>query len=309
MQQVLNNEKLLQDIRDIRQQITDLLMEIEHVSLQVNPQIEVDYAIKIGCYENELLQAQIAARRAKHKFGLAQARKNRGEEINEELIEQELDEEFAVWEAQLTAQVQDYLSKLETRAGTRALLPHEQKELRALHRELVKRLHPDLHAHQSEEERRLFNMLQGSVMDARVLDLFAGSGALSLEALSRGAAFAVLADRDREACRVERNNLEKLGFTDRARVMNSEWERTLRTLSGEGERFDLIFLDPPYAMTDLREVTEKLKPLMTPEARIVIEHRAGAEIAAADGLEIVKERSWGYCGVKIYEQLCDSGIV
>ena len=155
----------------------------------------------------------------------------------------------------------------------------------------------------------LFNMLQGSVMDARVLDLFAGSGALSLEALSRGAAFAVLADRDREACRVERNNLEKLGFTDRARVMNSEWERTLRTLSGEGERFDLIFLDPPYAMTDLREVTEKLKPLMTPEARIVIEHRAGAEIAAADGLEIVKERSWGYCGVKIYEQLCDSGIV
>ena len=58
----------------------------------------------------------------------------------------------------------------------------------------------------------LFNMLQGKCMDARVLDLFAGSGALSLEALSRGAAFAVLADRDREASRIQRQNLENLGF-------------------------------------------------------------------------------------------------
>ena len=79
----------------------------------------------------------------------------------------------------------------------------------------------------------LFNMLQGKCMDARVLDLFAGSGALSLEALSRGADFAVLADRDREAVRIQRKNLESLGFSHRARVLQSPWEATLRVLAPE----------------------------------------------------------------------------
>ena len=62
----------------------------------------------------------------------------------------------------------------------------------------------------------LFNMLQGRCMDARVLDLFAGSGALSLEALSRGAEWAVMADRDREAHRIERKNAEGLDFRKNA---------------------------------------------------------------------------------------------
>lgn len=155
----------------------------------------------------------------------------------------------------------------------------------------------------------LFNMIQGRLMDARLLDLFAGSGALSLEALSRGAAFAVLADRDETAIRTEKKNLEILGFQDRARQIRSPWERTLRTLKGEGEKFDLIFLDPPYAMTDLRELTEKLIPLMAEDAWVVLEHQAGAEIQVSERLGIVKERAWGYCGVKIYEQLRDSGIL
>ncbi len=155
----------------------------------------------------------------------------------------------------------------------------------------------------------LFNMLQGRLMDARVLDLFAGSGALALEALSRGASFAVLADWNREACRVEERNIGNLGFSDRTKVIHSSWDRTIRLLQEEGERFDLIFLDPPYALTDLREMTERLKPLMPGDGWIVLEHQAKAEILAAEGLATVKERTWGYCGVKIYEQLCDSGIL
>ena len=165
----------------------------------------------------------------------------------------------------------------------------------------------------------LFNMLQNRVRDARVLDLFAVSGALSLEALSRGAAAAVLTDISARAHRVEKKNvetlgfgdraLEILGFQDRARQIRSPWERTLRTLKGEGEKFDLIFLDPPYAMTDLRELTEELIPLMAEDAWVVLEHQAGAEIQVSERLGIVKERAWGYCGVKIYEQLRDSGIL
>ena len=148
----------------------------------------------------------------------------------------------------------------------------------------------------------LFNMLQGKCMDARVLDLFAGSGALSLEALSRGAAFAVLADRDREAIRIQRKNLENLRFAQNARVMQSSWEETLRILSGERERFDLVFLDPPYAMTDLREMTDRIRPLLHPDGWIVIEHQAERTPRVAEGYETVKERSWGYCGVTILAQ-------
>ena len=155
----------------------------------------------------------------------------------------------------------------------------------------------------------LFNMLQGSIRDARVLDLFGGSGALGLEALSRGASFAVIADWDREACRIEKKNVETLGFTEQTRLMRGEWEQTVRTLREEGSRFDLIFLDPPYAMTDLRRLTEELLPMMAEDALIVLEHQARAEVQVSERLRPVRERTWGYCGVKIYEQLCDSGIL
>ena len=92
----------------------------------------------------------------------------------------------------------------------------------------------------------LFNMLQNRVRDARVLDLFAGSGALSLEALSRGAAAAVLTDISARAHRVEKKNVETLGFGDRARVIQCDWHRAVSLLREEDARFDLIFLDPPY---------------------------------------------------------------
>jgi len=155
----------------------------------------------------------------------------------------------------------------------------------------------------------LFNMLQGRCLDARTLDLFAGSGAMSLEALSRGAAFAVLADRDREAIRVEKENLAALGMTEKSRVIRSEWQDTVRTLTAEGEKFDLIFLDPPYQMTDLREMTELLLLLMAEEGLLILEHQARAEVRVTEELEIIRERTWGYCGVKIYERMRDSGIL
>ncbi len=155
----------------------------------------------------------------------------------------------------------------------------------------------------------LFNMLQGRCMDARVLDLFAGSGALSLEALSRGAAFAVLADRNREAHRTEERNIGVLGFGDRTRTLLSEWENTLETLRREGERFDLVFLDPPYALTDLTDLTEKLKPLLAEDGWVVLEHQAETRPKTAEWLRAVKDRKWGFCGVTIYERMRDTGVL
>lgn len=87
----------------------------------------------------------------------------------------------------------------------------------------------------------LFNILQGRVWDARVLDLFAGSGALALEAMSRGAAAAVLVDCDRAAHAVEKRNAEKLGFADKTRILLSDWEAAVRTLKGKTSPLPLFF--------------------------------------------------------------------
>ena len=146
----------------------------------------------------------------------------------------------------------------------------------------------------------LFNMLQGLCFGARVLDLFAGSGALSLEALSRGAEEAVLCDHDRQAVRVIGKNIRALRAEEKTRVLACDWKKAVSLLRNEGARFDLIFLDPPYAMTDLREMTEALMPLMTGEGMIVLEHQADAEILVTEKLETVRTRAWGFCGVSFF---------
>ncbi len=146
----------------------------------------------------------------------------------------------------------------------------------------------------------LFNIIRGHVPGAAVLDLFAGSGALSLEALSRGAARAVMVDRDREAHRVERLNAERLGYGDRAEILLCDWQKALASLRDRSERFDLVFLDPPYAMGDLSGVTEGLLPLLSEDALIVTEHQAGRPYQVSPRLEETDARHWGYAGVTLY---------
>ena len=81
----------------------------------------------------------------------------------------------------------------------------------------------------------------------KVLDLFAGTGSLGIEALSRGAATVTFVDSARAATLVIEHNLEQLGLKDRGRILESDVYRALSRLSDEGEKFDLVFLDPPYA--------------------------------------------------------------
>jgi 16S rRNA (guanine966-N2)-methyltransferase len=91
-----------------------------------------------------------------------------------------------------------------------------------------------------------FNLI-GPVDDATVLDLFAGSGAYGLEALSRGAASAVFAESDQAACAAIRQNLAKLRFTG-ATVLCREAIQVLSEEAGAGRRYDLVLVDPPYRM-------------------------------------------------------------
>ena len=95
-----------------------------------------------------------------------------------------------------------------------------------------------------------FNLI-GPVDDASVLDLFAGSGAMAMEALSRGARSAVFVEFDLEACRAIDRNLEKLGLTG-ARVVCDD---VLRFLARERSRYDLVLVDPPYEMVESLQMT------------------------------------------------------
>lgn len=148
----------------------------------------------------------------------------------------------------------------------------------------------------------LFNILQWRCPGARVLDLFAGSGALALEALSRGAAFALLADRDPRAVAVARRNVEALGFSDRAQVQRGDWKETLRALAGSAAPFELVFLDPPYAFAQVGEVFAALLAggLLHGESRLVLERQAGESPREMAGFTCLDSRRYGYVGVHIF---------
>lgn len=103
----------------------------------------------------------------------------------------------------------------------------------------------------------LFSMLQFDVEGRRVLDLFGGSGQLGLEALSRGAASCTFVDAAPAAAAVIRQNIEKTGFADRARVQNADYRNFLRKCKEDG--FDLVFLDPPYASDALVDALLRLR--------------------------------------------------
>jgi len=106
----------------------------------------------------------------------------------------------------------------------------------------------------------IFNVVGPRVAGARVLDLFAGTGALGLEALSRGAADATFVERDRPALTSLRANLVGLGLSTRARIVARDTAAALAGLARAGERFDCVFLDPPYVGDFARRCVETLAP-------------------------------------------------
>ena len=120
-----------------------------------------------------------------------------------------------------------------------------------------------------------FNLI-GPVGEMAVLDLFAGSGAMGLEALSRGAASAVLVESDREAQRTIERNLEKLGLKG-ARILKLDAKRALAAEAAAGRRYDLVLVDPPYRMLDslLPTLSTYLPSLLAEGATVVVESPAG----------------------------------
>jgi len=120
----------------------------------------------------------------------------------------------------------------------------------------------------------VFNILSHQVRDATVLDLFAGTGAMGIEALSRGADYAVFIDDSQNALSVISRNLEECRFQDKAKVIRWNIVKNLNCLDGFKERFDLIFADPPYHKNFIAPALHHLlkSNCLKDNALIVIEH-------------------------------------
>ena len=143
----------------------------------------------------------------------------------------------------------------------------------------------------------LFSILMNRLWGARVLDMYGGSGALALEALSRGAKSACINDQSMKACRIIRENTETLQYQDRVKLLQMKDAAAIEFLEKAGEAFDLIFLDPPYKM-DVSDVCQRLeKALLAPDGIIVAEHARETPPRVSPPLQCFDAREYGATGL------------
>lgn len=141
----------------------------------------------------------------------------------------------------------------------------------------------------------IFDVLRDSLSGERVLDLFAGTGALGIEAVSQGAKEAVFVESDYEAVRLIRKNIENLEIAGFCSIIKSSAEKAVETLKDSG--FGLIIADPPYGYAEkkLSVLLEKIAGLgvVRKDGIVVVEREKKGSVFAAEGLTLYKERKYG----------------
>jgi 16S rRNA (guanine966-N2)-methyltransferase len=153
----------------------------------------------------------------------------------------------------------------------------------------------------------VFNIVAPWVEGARVLDLYAGSGAMGLEALSRGASNAVFVESDADAVRAIERNLDKLRLTG-ATVLRLDTTTALAQEAAAGRKYDLVLLDPPYAMTDYDVLVRYVPRVLADDGLLVLETAAKSE-PELPGLAVRTTRRYGSTRVTVFEHLSRSSGV
>lgn len=155
----------------------------------------------------------------------------------------------------------------------------------------------------------LFNVIGPYFSGGRALDLFAGTGSLGIEALSRGVERCVFVDFDPRSVDVIRQNLRAAKLESRAEVYRNDAFRAVRALAGRGAEFDLVFVDPPYRLRLVAAVLAELEKgrLLSPGAKIVAEH-ASTDITPAEigSLSAVRRLQYGDTALTIYVRRAES---
>lgn len=149
----------------------------------------------------------------------------------------------------------------------------------------------------------LFSIWSGRLPGAALLDLFAGSGAIAIEAWSRGAAAVTLVENDRRSLAALRSNLALIDAPGAARLLAAPVLDALGRLSDEGARFDLLFADPPYAEIPDDRFFVAAARVAGEEAGLAVEHRAGVDLGAErGGWRRLSARRYGDSGLSLYER-------
>lgn len=146
----------------------------------------------------------------------------------------------------------------------------------------------------------MFNLIQEFIPDAWVLDLFGGSGALTCEAISRGAESGTIVDIDKNSIAVINKNINALGFTN-VKVLNCDAAGFIKSTK---DKFSVIFLDPPYNRGFIGPIIEGIveNNLLTDDGIIVLESDFSDEHSEFSGLSILKQRKYGRSFVTVYEK-------
>lgn len=145
----------------------------------------------------------------------------------------------------------------------------------------------------------LFNSIGSEIQDAKVLDAFAGTGSVGLEALSRGAEHVTFVERDRLLQKILAGNIARLGVEDRTKLIRTSVSNWLNT--SEHEQFDIILVDPPYHDPQFSTV-EKLFGLLKPGALMVLSHPGKGEVLTKTGVVVVDNRSYGNADLTFYRR-------
>jgi 16S rRNA (guanine966-N2)-methyltransferase len=158
-----------------------------------------------------------------------------------------------------------------------------------------KRTHP-----MSERIRNaMFNSLAGEIQGAEVLDVYAGTGAIGLEALSRGAKSATFVDKDRAAQRYMTRNIETLGVQKEATIIRTTVSSWLGTKNPQ--LFDIVFADPPYWDTQFSTV-QRVFDLLKPGGLMILSHPGSSEVPTKAGVVVVDNRSYGNAYLTYYRR-------
>ena len=153
----------------------------------------------------------------------------------------------------------------------------------------------------------VFSAIQFDVEGRRVLDLFAGSGQMGLEALSRGAVSCMFTDAAREAVDIVKENARTTGFFDKCRYLVSDYRNYIRKASGR-DKFDLVFIDPPYAMQCSADALKRLLEggLLAPGAIAVLESgEEEIDLGSLGSFEVIKSTHYGkksFINILLYKE-------
>ena len=149
----------------------------------------------------------------------------------------------------------------------------------------------------------LFGMIQDYIKDSVVLDLFAGSGQLGIEAISNGAKYTYFIDNNQEVIKTLNKNITNLKIKDKSKVILSDWKKSLNDFSNQKQKFNIIFVDPPYNYDVYEKILEKVSTLnlLNKEGLIILEHHNLKLKDKYNNLTLYKQKGYGNKSVNIYK--------